>query len=32
MNNQDRIKEMENFGEVVIEKLGELADTKDFAE
>eukprot|EP00978_Attheya_sp_CCMP212_P021831 scaffold64169_cov51-Attheya_sp.AAC.1 len=32
MNNPDRMKEMEKFDEVIVEKLGELADTKDFTE
>jgi len=32
MNDPDRMKEMEKFDEVVIEKLGELADSKDFTE
>eukprot|EP00978_Attheya_sp_CCMP212_P041222 scaffold233447_cov64-Attheya_sp.AAC.2 len=32
MNNPDQIKEMETFDEVIVEKLGELADIKDFTE
>eukprot|EP00978_Attheya_sp_CCMP212_P016157 scaffold42112_cov49-Attheya_sp.AAC.1 len=32
MNNPDQMKEIEKFDEVIVEKLGELADTKDFTE